>query len=57
MNEKINELIEHYTTILQKDPNNENEVYKWYAIAHFQQHWVLLISMKCSKNLLEKEEI
>ena len=39
MNEKINELIEHYTTILQKDPNNENEVYKWYAIAHFQQHW------------------
>ena len=39
MNEKINELIENYISLRREDPNNENEVYKWYAIAHFQQHW------------------
>lgn len=39
MNEKINELIENYITLRREDPNNENEVYKWYAIDHFQQHW------------------
>lgn len=39
MNEKINKLIEYYITLRREDPNNENEVYKWYAIDHFQQHW------------------
>ena len=39
MNEKINELIENYISLRREDPNNENEVYKWYAIDHFQQHW------------------
>ena len=39
MNEKINELIEYYITLRREDPANENEVYKWYAIAHFQQYW------------------
>ena len=39
MNEKINKLIEFYITLRREDPANENEVYKWYAIAHFQQHW------------------
>ena len=39
MNEKINKLIEYYITLRREDPKNENEVYKWYAIDHFQQHW------------------
>ena len=39
MYEKINELIEYYITLRREDPANENEVYKWYAIAHFQQYW------------------
>ena len=39
MNEKINKLIEFYITLRREDPKNENEVYKWYAIDHFQQHW------------------
>ena len=39
MYEKINELIEYYITLRREDPANENEVYKWYAIDHFQQHW------------------
>ena len=39
MNEKINKLIEYYITLRREDPNNENEVYKWYAIDYFQQHW------------------
>ena len=39
MNEKINKLIEFYITLRREDPKNENEVYKWYAIAHFQQYW------------------
>ena len=39
MNEKINKLIEYYITLRREDPANENEVYKWYAIAHFQQYW------------------
>ena len=39
MNEKINKLIEYYIFLRREDPNNENEVYKWYAIDHFQQHW------------------
>ena len=39
MNEKINKLIEYYITLRREDPKNENEVYKWYAIAHFQQYW------------------
>ena len=39
MNEKINELIENYISLRREDPNNENEVYKWYAIDYFQQHW------------------
>ena len=39
MYEKINELIEYYVTLRREDPSNENEVYKWYAIAHFQQYW------------------
>lgn len=39
MYEKINELIEYYITLRREDPSNENEVYKWYAIAHFQQYW------------------
>ena len=39
MNEKINKLIEYYITLRREDPNNENEVYKWYAIDHFQQYW------------------
>ncbi len=39
MYEKINELIEYYVTLRREDPANENEVYKWYAIAHFQQYW------------------
>lgn len=39
MNEKINDLIENYISLRREDPNNENEVYKWYAIDHFQQHW------------------
>ena len=39
MYEKINELIEYYITLRREDLANENEVYKWYAIAHFQQYW------------------
>jgi ATPase associated with various cellular activities AAA_5 len=39
MNEKINKLIEYYITLRREDPKNENEVYKWYAIDHFQQQW------------------
>ena len=39
MYEKINELIEYYITLRREDPANENEVYKWYTIAHFQQYW------------------
>ena len=39
MNEKINELIEYYITLRREDPANENEVYKWQAIEHFEQHW------------------
>ena len=39
MNEKINDLIENYISLRREDPNNENEVYKWYAIDCFQQHW------------------
>ena len=39
MYEKINELIEYYITLRREDPKNENEVYKWYTIAHFQQYW------------------
>ena len=39
MNEKINDLIENYISLRREDPNNENEVYKWHAIDHFQQHW------------------
>ena len=39
MNEKINKLIEYYITLRREDPKNENEVYKWYAIDYFQQHW------------------
>ena len=39
MNEKINKLIEFYITLRREDPKNENEVYKWYAIDHFQQQW------------------
>ena len=39
MYEKINELIEYYVTLRREDPANENEVYKWYTIAHFQQYW------------------
>ena len=39
MNEKINKLIEYYITLRREDPKNENEVYKWYTIAHFQQYW------------------
>ena len=39
MYEKINELIEYYITLRREDPANENEVYKWQAIEHFEQHW------------------
>ena len=39
MDEKIKELIQHYIIFLQKDPSNEDEVYKWKAIEHFQQYW------------------
>ena len=39
MNKKINELIEYYITLRREDPANENEVYKWQAIEHFEQHW------------------
>ena len=39
MNEKINKLIEYYIFLRREDPNNENEVYKWHAITHFQKHW------------------
>ena len=39
MDEKIKELIQHYIIFLQEDPSNEDEVYKWKAIEHFQQYW------------------
>jgi ATPase associated with various cellular activities AAA_5 len=39
MDEKIKELIQHYIIFLQEDPFNEDEVYKWKAIEHFQQYW------------------
>ncbi len=39
MDEKIKELIQHYIIFLKEDPSNEDEVYKWKAIEHFQQYW------------------
>lgn len=39
MDEKIKELIQYYIIFLQEDPSNEDEVYKWKAIEHFQQYW------------------
>ncbi|GJH40846.1 hypothetical protein RCZ04_13960 [Capnocytophaga sp. HP1101] len=37
--EKIQELISNYISFLQEEPSNPNEVYKWQAIKHFEQHW------------------
>ena len=39
MNEKIQALISNYIRFLQEKPSNPNEVYKWQAIEHFEQHW------------------
>ncbi|MEB3016577.1 AAA family ATPase [Capnocytophaga ochracea] len=39
MNEKIQALINNYIRFLQEKPSNSDEVYKWQAIKHFEQHW------------------
>ena len=39
MNEKIQALISNYIRFLQEKPANPDEVYKWQAIKHFEQHW------------------
>jgi len=39
MNEKIQALISNYIRFLQEKPSNPDEVYKWQAIEHFEQHW------------------
>lgn len=39
MNEKIQALISNYIRFLQEKPSNPDEVYKWQAIKHFEQHW------------------
>ena len=39
MNEKIQALINNYIRFLQEKPSNPDEVYKWQAIKHFEQHW------------------
>ena len=39
MNEKIQALISNYIRFLQEKPSNPDEVYKWRAIEHFEQHW------------------
>ena len=39
MNEKIQALINNYIRFLQEKPSNPDEVYKWQAIEHFEQHW------------------
>ena len=39
MNEKIQVLISNYIRFLQEKPSNPDEVYKWQAIEHFEQHW------------------
>ena len=39
MNDKIQALISNYIRFLQEKPSNPDEVYKWQAIEHFEQHW------------------
>ena len=39
MNKKIQALISNYIRFLQEKPSNPDEVYKWQAIEHFEQHW------------------
>ena len=59
MNEKIQALISNYIRFLQEKPSNPDEVYKWQAIKHFEQHWDINAPdfTKCLKRLFGKRII